>query len=339
MKCPQCHAEISELSRNCPYCGHAVAPAQPAQTAYHPGASGATPYYYTAPAYGTTTSSAVKKGKSGGEIAAIVIAVIVSILSVFAAVIIFSIYTVRLASTVDSSGFDLDDFSSGYDGDYSEYGDFGDFGGFGDYGIDDFDDEDSWESFLEHYGSLFGDKSQAPAAAPAEEHNPVEFQDYLYSFSNGNVETTYTVELDEAYRGEAALKLLEGAKLPEISDQQEIYLAKFKLQITEQETEAYVTVAPSTNMIAYAWTEDGTSGQQYTTLININYKDNNKLIKKGEENGCWMAFIIDKTEERPILMWDKYEGEYFRYSKAAVANPAGLEAGSAVEQNDGTTSQ
>lgn len=336
MKCPQCHAEIPDFNHRCPYCG--CIPATIQASAAPATASGASPYFYTANS--TATHPMTKKGKSGGEIAAIITAIIVSVLSVIASFIIFSIYTMRLAQQI--TPYDLDGLSSdfysdfGDYGDYDDYGDFGNFGDFGGYGMDGLDDEDSWESFFEHYSSLFGQTSKYPASSPAAEHQPISFDNYLYSFSNGNINTTYSVELDEAYRGAAALKLLEGAKLPEMTDTQEIYLAKFKLTVTEQETEAFVTVGPSSNTTAYAWTEDGTSGKQYFSLGNISYKDNNKLIKKGEETDCWMAFVIDKTEERPLIMWDKYQTEYFRYSKEAISSETGLTAGAAIEPETDT---
>lgn len=358
MNCPHCHAEIPNSVAVCPYCGQnpatgtatqndatvysaqtqtqntAQTAAQPntanyTQTGYQQTAQGSMPYYSATPTYTTPMANTqVKRGKSGGEIAAIVIAVVVSIISVIAAFVILVIYAER---TVDN--IDLDDY---YDDTSSSY--FDEFGDFGGYGIDDFSDEDSLDHLFDYYNSLIGGDAQYPASAPAEEHTAIEFQDYLYSFSDGTISTTYTVELDEVYRGDAALKLIEGAKLPTVESEQEIYLAKFKLTITEQDTEAYVTVAPSIFTAAYSGESDGASSGQYDSLSYLDYKDKNQLLKKGESGTCWMAFVVDKSDERPLVMWDKYEGEYFRYSKAAVSAVSGLEAGAALEKESDVSS-
>lgn len=362
MKCPHCHAEISDSMTSCPYCGQstsaaasqqnyatAYSAAQPTQqpnpqntqTATQPNqqtAQGAMPYYYAqTPNYTTMNGNvSVKKGKTGGEIAAIVIAIVVSVFSVIAALIIFVVYVEKWSENTNDYDFN-DDTSSSYFGDY-------DFGDYGEYGIDGFDDEDSLENFFDAYGygdyynSIFGSKSQYPASSPAAEHTPIEVQDYLYSFSDGSVTTTYTVELDEVYRGEAALKLLDGARLPTIDSTQEVYLAKFKVTVTDQETEAYVNPAPSMFTAAYKGEGDGSSSDQYTTLSSLKYKNANKLIKKGESDEFWMAFLVDKSDERPLIMWDKYESNYFRYSKAAVSSAAGLEAGAALEEESAVSS-
>lgn len=349
MKCPHCHAEISDSTTACPYCGQNPAtgaaqqnfstvysnqtnaqptsqPAAPgyAQPNYQQTAQTGTPYYYGGvPNYSTAGMNIpVQKGKTPGEIAAIVIAVVVSVISVIAAMVIFVIYMERLSDkydyTTDDGGSYLEDFEE--------------------YGIDDFTDEDSLDHLFDYYSSLTGTESQYPASAPAAEHTPVTYQDYLYSFSDGTIDTTYSVELDEVYRGEAALKLLEGAKLPDTGSDREIYLVKFKVTVTEQDTEAYVNPAPSLFTAAYSSEEEGSAGSQYDTLSYLDYKDNNQLLKKGESGTRWMAFAVATTDERPLIMWDKYEGEYFRYSKAAVSNATGLEAGAALESQSSVSS-
>lgn len=358
MKCPHCAAEISESMMTCPYCGQTTATGTPQQTyttAYSAPQTAQTnaqnaqntqntqnaptygyqqtaPYAYATPNYATVNGNAsVKKGRSGGEIAAMITAIVVSIISVIASFVILAFYTSKWSENSEHYDFNEDDTGS-YLGDY----DFGDFGG---YGIDAFDDEDSLENFFDSYSSIFGAQSQYPSSAPAAEHTPIEVQDYLYSFSDGYITTTYQVELDEAYRGEAALKLLDGAKLPELSDNKEIYLAKFKVTITEQSTEAYVAVAPSYYTVAYNNDKEITTTNQYTTLTYFEYKDNNQLLKKGESGERWMAFIVDKDDERPLIVWDKYnDGNYLRYSKAAVSGAAGLEAGAAIEEQSSVSS-
>ena len=334
MKCPHCNSEVSN-SNVCPNCGQRIDPTaasqQAAQSQPYPQQNyqstvqqGASPYYYySTPVYGSPNVCAQpQREKTGGEIAAIVIAVVVSVLSFFAAIIIFA----NLMASIDDHEYNYD-----YD-DTSSYDDFSQ------YGIDDFTDEDSLDHFFDYYNSIFGEESKYPGSNPANEHTPVEFDDYLHSFSNGDVSTTYNVELDEAYRGNAALKLLEGAKLPEIDDGKEIYLAKFKVTVTKQETEAYVEVAPSILTSAYKGDESDPSLVKYESITYVNYKNEKELLKKGESGERWMAFIVEKTDERPLIMWDSYEGEYFRYSKAAESSEAGLEAGAAIESESDVSS-
>lgn len=371
MKCPHCGSEIADLSQSCVFCGKAItiadtaqsytapqtgsaasAPSQPQQQTQNAGYRSTANTYsygngrYAAPAYGAQPAGAylpsANQGKSGGEIAAIVSAIVVSVLSFILAFIIFAFYVARAAKNMpditnyggDSSGFDFGDF-----GDFGDY-DFDDPDG---YGIDGFDDEDSLENFLEYYGSLFGTQKAAhPASDPAAEHMPVEFSDTLYSGTAGFISCKFQVELDEVYRGEAALKLLEGARLPEIADNMEIYLVKYKLNITEQETEAFVNLAPD-KLFAAAYSaeeKDGvlTTGRQYVTLSNVSYKDANQLIAKGDDAYGWIAFAVDKTEERPLIMWNKYNKEYFRYSTQAISDPTGLEAGAAFDPEDTVSS-
>ena len=352
MKCPYCNAEISNSMTTCPYCGQTVSAGvsasgyttaysapQSTQTNYQPTAQnsqGAMPYSYATPTYTTVNGNAhVQKGHTGGEIAALITAVIVSIVSVFAAFVILAVYTAKWNEGSTDSQFGSDDTSSSYLGDY-------DFGDFGDYGIDGFDDEDSLEPFFDYYNDYFnsitGSQAKYPASSPAPEHTPIEVEDYLYSFSDGSVTTTYTVELDEVYRGEAALKLLDGARLPNIDSDKDIYLVKFKVAVTDQETEAYVNPAPSMFTAAYNGEETGNSSEPYTTLSSLKYKNANKLIKKGESDEFWMAFAVNKNDERPFIIWDKYDGNYFRYSKAAVSSAAGLEAGAALEDETAVSS-
>ncbi|MBQ5544896.1 MAG: zinc ribbon domain-containing protein [Clostridia bacterium] len=337
MKCPKCYAELPDGTARCTRCG---SPLSQTRTT-------AMPYAYTAsaaPVSAGYAAPAAKRGKTGGEIAAIVTAIIVSVLSVIAAFVILFAFLAKSAEKVASS-YDLDDIGSLIgegDGD-SDYGDFGGlnpdlFGDYGGYGMDGFDDEDSWEDFLRQYSSLFGDyyglfgeSSMYPASLPAAEHTPVSFNDSLYSFSDGYINTDYTVSLEEAYRGDAALKLLEGAKLPEWNDDQELYLVKYKLNVTKQDTEAFVPVGSSAIPAAYAAGENGAVGKQFPSLSSISYRDNNKLIKTGEEADCWMAFVVDKTEERPLIEWKPGSGEYFRFSRQAVTDAAGLTAGAAYD--------
>ncbi|MBQ1555556.1 MAG: zinc ribbon domain-containing protein [Clostridia bacterium] len=336
MRCPKCGTILPDGAGICSRCG---CPLSQTRTT-------AMPYAYTAsaaPASSGYAASAARPGKSGGEIAAIVTAIIVSLLSVIAAFIILFAFLAKSAEKVASS-YDLDDFGSliGEGGSDDEYGGFGGlnpdlFGDYDGYGMDGFDDEDSWEDFLKQYSSLFGDygmfgdSSMYPASLPASEHTPVSFQDSLYSFSDGYINTSYTVSLEEAYRGDAALKLLQGAKLPEWNDDQELYLVKFRLNVTKQDTDAFVPVGSSTIPTAYACGENGAVGKQFHSLNSLSYRDNNKLIKAGEEADCWMAFVVDKTEERPLIEWKSGSSEYFRYSGQAVSDAAGLTAGAAFE--------
>lgn len=326
MKCPNCNAEIPDYSASCPNCGQNITQTNNSQPNYQTSYQGATPYYYySAPGYVNTGMPQAQREKTVGEIVAIVAAVIVSVLSLFAAMIILSYYVSRFPSDTSHDNYGYDDFSSYYDG-------------FEQYGIDDFTDEDSLEHFFDYYNSMLGEESQYPISNPAKEHTSIKFDDYLYSFSNGSVNTDYNVELNEVYRGDAALKLLEGAKLPDIDNGMEIYLAQFKLTVTEQETEAYVTASPSVFTSAYKGEESGVASSEYDSLTNIDYKDANQLLKKGESGIRWMAFVVEKNDERPLIMWDKYEGEYFRYSKAAISSAEGLEAGAAVEKQSKVSS-
>lgn len=229
------------------------------------------------------------KKKSGGEKFAVVTAIILAVISPIAAFIIFLSFATY--STYDYVS-DLPDYDYFYSSDYSQ-------------------SQDSKYNFTH----------------PTPKNTPVEFKEELFSFSNGYIETEYEVTLEETYRGDAAVKMLEGAKIPEINSMQEIYLVKFKVSITKQDTPAYVTL---TSLSAYAYDSDNLS---YPALSLIDYKDNTQLLMEGENGTRWMAFVVDKDDESPYIAWyDENKCEFFRNTEAAISDPSKVTVGEAVEE-------
>lgn len=230
-----------------------------------------------------------QKRRSGGEIASMVTAIIVAAISPIIAIIVF--YATLIGRTYE------------YASDLSDYDDYSYSSGYFDYS----------------YGNF-----NSPEVAP--KNKPVEFEEELYSFSNGYVKTTYEVTMEETYRGDAAIKLMGDAKIPELNSMQEIFVVKFNIEITEQDTPAYVTL---TSLSASASNLDASICQ---SLSLINYKDNTQLLMEGESGTRWMAFVIDKDAENPIIWWygdSKYE--FFRNSEESISDPSAVVEGDAVE--------
>lgn len=333
MKCTHCGYDSQGQFNVCPACGQIMTPnAAPPQgnsyaqtnvpqnstyaqgTAYSQGVPypqagtysqpGAVPNYYT-----TQTVTQPQTGMTGGERVAIGTAIVVSILSVLTAFFIFVGYAV--ASSEKSSN-DTDEE-------------------FGIDAIDDFDSNDYLDDFFKDFYKQYQDNEAFSTVSPADLHTPVEFTDDFYSFSDGFINTRYTVEMEETYRSDAALKLLEGTALPTLTSEQEIYLVKFKVTVTDQDKEALVTFTKPTFNAAYKAEANGELGEEYTVLSNLSLKDDRKMMTKGDEGERWLAFVIDKNDDAPLVLWDKYEESYFRSTQTAVTNAAGLTAGGALE--------
>ena len=169
--------------------------------------------------------------------------------------------------------------------------------------------------------------------SPAGRNTPVKFKETLYSFSAGNVETEYEVSMTETFRGEAALKLLEGAALPEYDkDRYEIYLVRFRVRITDQEKDAIVTL-PLNTPAAYPADADNILASNYQVIDQLEYVNRHALVSKGDDVETWISFIVDKTEETPTVLWNSFENKAFRDDKAAVSDANAVEAGAAIEQN------
>ncbi len=161
---------------------------------------------------------------------------------------------------------------------------------------------------------------------PAPKNSPVEFNDELFSFSNGYVQTQYEVTLEQTYRGDAALKLLGDAKIPEITTMQEIYIAKFNVKITKQNTPAYVTLI---SLSAFAY---DSHKNVYPTLSLIDYKDNKQLLMEGESGTRWIAFVVDKDDENPYIAWsDQDKFEFFRNTEPSISDAFEVTEGEAVD--------
>ncbi len=330
MKCPYCGWESPADFEKCPSCGQPQT-AQNAQTAQpvssasaanpqaaYPTTDTYTPPAYTPPAYTPSSynpyvNTTASKGMTGGETASIIIAIVVSLLSLIIGFVIFVTYAaVNTDNMIDNSD---------------------------DYGMDAFDDFDSndyLDDFFDNYFGKTDDGEKYSIVSPADLHTPIAFEDEFYSFSEGDINTKYEVELDETYRGQAALTLLEGATLPKIDENTfEIYLAKFKVRITEQSTESIVSlrynhpyaVSSKDNILSYE------------VLESLPYKDNLGLMTKGEEGTRWIAFIVEKDHPEPLLMWYKYDQSYFRNGGESITDPTGLEPGAAIEKKDSDDAQ
>ena len=263
---------------------------------------GSQPYHYspTQQAYNADPSQ-----HTTADTIAITVGIVVSALSLIAAFVILIGYSSYLATkTAEENGFGIDAFD---DFDSNEYDDI--------------------EDFFQHYYS-----SDAEDNSDSGLNVPLSFKEKLYSFSEGEVETEYSVSITQTYRGEAALKLLEGDILPTYNEfSNEIYLVRFKIVITNQDKDAIVP-APLGNPVAY---RDGTTGifsEGYDTIENLSYANRNKLIKKGEELETWMAFIVSKNDSSPCVRWNAAVNQEFRNTGKSISDPAEVEAGAAIEK-------
>lgn len=230
------------------------------------------------------------KKKSAAEIAAMVIAIIVAAASPIIAFFIF--FFSLFSHTVKHADY-LTDYDYTYSSDYSDYS----------YNKYDF-------------------------STTAPKNTPVEFEEKLFSFSNGYVKTKYEVTMEETYRGDAAVKLLGDAKIPQLNSIQEIFLVKFNINITEQDSPAYVTL---TSFSASAFNLTASPCQ---SLSLINYRDNAQLLIKGESGTRWMAFIVDKEAKNPLISWsDDTKCKYFLNTEESISDPSVVVEGEAVEPN------
>lgn len=248
------------------------------------------------------------KTRSGGETAAIVAAIVVSVISVIASIFIFLSFMSYVGSKIIASD---------------------------EFGIDSFDDSDSddysgnFADFFKEFNKRNRDNNDSNATVGM--NTPIQFKEKLYSFSEGDVETEYEVSMIETYRGEAALKLLEGATLPRYDeDKYDIYLVKFSISITNQEADAIVT-APMSNPVAYSSDADSLFTSDYSAIYNLDYANKYALISKGDTVDSWMGFIVDKDEQSPRILWNVYEDKAFRNSDPAISDPDAVEAGAAIE--------
>lgn len=330
MKCPYCGFESPAPFEKCPSCGQpqtaqtapsaqpvSSAPTANQQAAYPTTAPYTPPAYthpaYTPPSYNPYVNAASTKGMTGGETASVIIAIIVSVLSLIIGFVIFVTYAaVNTNHMIDNSD---------------------------DYGMDAFDDFDSNDYLDDFFDNYFGKKDDSEKysiVSPADLHTPITYEDDFYSFSEGFVNTKYEVELDETYRGQAALQLLDGAALPKIDEStSEIYLVKFKVRITEQDKDSIVSL----HYTLPAALSSSNQTLAYEVLDSLNYKDAIGLMSNGEEGTRWVAFIVDKNDPNPLIMWYKYDERYFRNKAESVSNPAGLEAGGAIEEKSNSDAE
>ena len=285
MKCIRCGFESSAPFSRCPSCG-AVQNGQQYPSAYQ-----------------------LKTTRTGGETAAVAIAIVVSVLSVVAAFIIFVAYASYMASReVEKYGIDAaDDFDS------NEYGD------------------DELDEFFKDY---YGGDSKYNSETPAGLNTPISFKTELYSFSEGEIKTEYEVSMTAAFRGEAALKMLEGVGLPTYDkDTSDIYLARFRVKITQQDKEAIVTL-PMSYPAAYPSKTVSLFSSQYKALDSLDYLHKYSLISKGEEVETYVAFIVDKDDKSPCIRWNLTEDKVFRNDEEAISDASAVEAGAAIEKPD-----
>ena len=284
MKCIRCGYESPVSFQECPRCG-TLQPAPQNQPSY---------------------AAAKKTGnKSGAEIAAIVISILVSVFSIIAAFVILIAFTAYQAvKTSDQYGIDaVDDFDS------NEY------------------DDDLDQFFKDYYSGENKYTSETPAGL----NTPISFKKELYSFSEGEVQTEYEVTMTGVYRGEAALKMLEGATLPEYDpDAEDIYLARFTVKITNQDKEAIVTL-PMSYPAAYPSNTVRLFSSDYNALSSLDYVNKYSLISKGEELETYIAFIVSKDDQSPCIRWDLTEDKVFRSEEEAVSDASTVEAGIAID--------
>lgn len=246
------------------------------------------------------------KRRSGGETAAIVFAIIISIVSVIAAIVIFVSYTAYVASkAISEDKFNIDSF-------------------------DQITSDEDFENFFKDFNigdGNFGFNS------PAGLNTPVKFKEKLYSFSEGEVETEYEVSMTGVYRGDASLKLLEGATLPIYNDDKyDIYLVRFSIRITDQDKDAIVTL-PISNPAAYPSDSASIFSDEYSAIDKLNYLNKYALIGKDSTVETWIAFIVDKEEQNPNIMWKRFENKAFRNDGITITDPALVEAGAAIDKN------
>lgn len=296
MKCIKCGYESAGQFSQCPVCGTVQSQGQK--------------YYYanTPPA-----GKAVKQ--TGGEIAAVIIAIVVSVFSLIAAFVILIAY-----STITSSKISSDD----------------------DFGIDAFDDFDSNEygdDIEDFFNEYYNKNDKNGFKSPAGLNLPLKFEETLYSFSEGEIKTEYEVSVINTYRGEAAVKLLDGEALPRYDeDEYDVYLVKFLIKITDQEKDAIV-VLPTGNPAAYKSGSDSLFSNEYEVIDGLNYENKKSLIKKGESIETWLAFIVDKEDHSPLIMWNRYENKAFQNKGAAISNADTIEAGAALEKKSESESE
>lgn len=262
-----------------------------------------------------TTATAprnVPRKRTGGEKASIAIAIVVSVLSVIAAFIIFIAYmTITVKNLSDNYEYGTDAFD---DFDSNEY------------------DDDFEEFFKDFYNN--NDNENYGLKSPAGLNTPITFKEKLYSFSEGEIETEYEVSVTNTYRGDAALKLLEGAALPKYDeDENEIYLVKFKVKITDQEKDAIVTL-PMSSPAAYPSDTDSLFSDDYDVISNLDYVNKFALISKGETVETWLAFIVDKEDRNPCILWNSLENKAFRDTNDAISDKDSVEAGAAIQKSD-----
>lgn len=298
MKCTHCNYESEKNFDRCPVCGTPATSTQNVGANYQnpPTAYQANNYYNTNYPYNYVYASK----RTTGEKVAIGIAIVVSVISVIAAFFILMGYMTYTYITYTEIPDDYASVSSDFEDDF----------------YDDFHNDGYSDIHNKEYS----------LTSPAKKNTPIEFKENLYSSSNDYVNTTYEVEMEETYCGAAAIKMLDGATLPEIKDSQEFFLVKFNVTITDQEKKSYVMVSPP---YAYAFSSTGT---MYLPLYSINYADDTQLLTKGKSGTRWIAFIIDENE-KPYITWNINEMQFFRNMDNSISNAAKVTKGEAVDQN------
>lgn len=304
MKCKYCNYESEGNFDQCPACG---APVNPTTNYGSAGQNYQTysqypPYNY----YANSNAYNNPHKKIKGENAAIVTAIIVSILSVIAAFVLFVFYSVEYYPAPT-------DFMEDFDNTYSDFP----------------------KIQMDNPPSVI------------EKHSSVEFNEKLYSFSNGYVDTEYKVQLEETYRGEAALKLLDGAVLPKVTDSQEIFLVKFKVTVTNQDTKSYVTLYPSNSLAvdikssldSYSFNSSFLDSLMHPGLDSINYANQKQLLIEGESGTRWMAFVINKDSINPYVIWNENTlNFFFNNNDDSISDPAKVTKGEAVDNTQDQSS-
>ena len=275
--------------------------------------------FYQCPMCGTVqnVSPNVSNKRSAGETAAIITSIVVSGLSLVAAFIIFFAFMSYMAAkSIEKYRIDsFDDFDS------NEYDD----------DLDDF--------FRDYYNSDSDSDNKYNSDSPAGRNTPISFKTELYSFSEGDIQTEYEVSMVETYRGDAALKLLEGAALPEYDkDRYDVYLVKFSLTITKQDKDAIV-ILPMSYPAAYPSNTISIFSDGYDDLSSLDYLNKYKLIRKGEKVETYLAFIVSKTDDSPCIRWDMTEDKVFRDDGKAISDASLVEAGAAMEKEEAASSE
>ncbi|MBQ9901115.1 MAG: hypothetical protein IJM51_01825 [Clostridia bacterium] len=316
MKCIRCGYESPVQFVKCPRCGTQQNTAQnfPPYGSqynnmnYYNNANNANNAGAYNPYPVNNVNTALPAKRSGGETAAIVISIIVGFLSVIAAIVIFVAFVAyRASQTVNEYGIDsYDDYDS------NEYG---------------FDEDDIEGFFKDYYGSDSIYTSDNPAGL----NTPISFKTELYSYSAGEVQTEYEVTMTAAYRGEAALKMLEGAALPTFDqNESDIYLAEFNVKITDQDKEAIVPL-PLSYPAAYPSNEISLFSSGYKALTGLDYVNQKHLSVKGEDVKTYIAFIVSKEDSSPCIKWNLTENKVFRSGEEAISDPSAVEEGAAID--------